>query len=47
MGRGATGVMTGGMPGAVGIPDFGGSAPGGGVAPAEDPASGPTIEEID
>merc|ERR1712038_814102 len=36
-----------GMPGAGGMPDFGGTAPGAGAPPAEDPASGPTIEEID
>merc|ERR1719223_989524 len=49
MGGGAEGGMPpGGMPGAGGMPDFGGAAPGGaGAPPAEDPASGPTIEEID
>jgi len=42
------GAAPGGMPGAGagGMPDFGGAAPGG-APPAEDPASGPTIEEID
>ena len=45
MGGGA-GAPPGGMPGAGGMPDFGGAAPGGAPA-AEDPASGPTIEEID
>ena len=35
----------GGMPG--GMPDMGGAAPGAGAPPADDPASGPTIEEID
>jgi len=47
---GAPGGMPGGMPGAGGMPDFGaagGAAPGAGAPPAEDPASGPTIEEID
>merc|ERR1712209_131504 len=43
---GAAGGAPGGMPGAGGMPDFGGAAPGG-APPAEDPASGPTIEEID
>merc|ERR1712232_1120120 len=44
---GAPGGMPGGMPGG-GMPDFGGAAPGGaGAPPADDPASGPTIEEID
>jgi len=42
---GAPGGMPGGMPGG-GMPDFGGAAPGG-APPADDPASGPTIEEID
>jgi len=43
---GAPGGMPGGMPGAGGMPDF--SAGGGaGAPPADDPASGPTIEEID
>ena len=41
------GGMPGGMPGAGGMPDFGGAAPGAGAPPADDPASGPTIEEID
>jgi L1 cell adhesion molecule like protein len=36
----------GGMPGAGGMPDMGGM-PGAGAPPADDPASGPTIEEID
>jgi len=47
MGGGAGGMPggAGGMPG--GMPDFGGAGAGGGAAPAEDPASGPTIEEID
>jgi len=42
------GAAPGGMPGAGagGMPDFGGAAPGG-APPADDPASGPTIEEID
>merc|ERR1719276_290237 len=42
------GAAPGGMPGAGagGMPDFGGAAPGG-APPAEAPASGPTIEEID
>merc|ERR1712244_212067 len=44
---GAAGGAPGGMPGAGGMPDFGGAAPGAGAPPAEDPASGPTIEEID
>merc|ERR1712224_1023214 len=46
MGGGAGG-MSGGMPGSMpggGMPDMGGM---GGAPPAEDPASGPTIEEID
>merc|ERR1712071_304753 len=43
---GGAGGAPGGMPGAGGMPDFGGAAPGG-APPAEDPASGPTIEEID
>merc|ERR1712137_390957 len=43
---GAAGGAPGGMPGAGGMPDFGGAAPGG-APPADDPASGPTIEEID
>merc|ERR1712063_147878 len=44
---GAPGGMPGGMPGG-GMPDFGGAAPAGaGAPPADDPASGPTIEEID
>merc|ERR1712209_40761 len=43
---GGAGGMPGGMPGAGGMPDFGGAAPGG-APPADDPASGPTIEEID
>merc|ERR1712014_401239 len=39
--------MAGGAGGAPGgMPDFGGAAPGG-APPADDPASGPTIEEID
>merc|ERR1711957_340865 len=38
---GMPGGMSGGMPG--GMPDMGGA----GSPPAEDPASGPTIEEID
>merc|ERR1711862_306516 len=42
---GAPGGMPG-MPGAGGMPDFGGAAAGG-APPADDPASGPTIEEID
>jgi len=42
---GGVGGMPGGMPGAPGgMPDMGGA---GGAPPAEDPASGPTIEEID
>merc|ERR1739844_693431 len=44
---GAAGGAPGGMPGAGGMPDFGGAAPEAGAPPAEDPASGPTIEEID
>merc|ERR1712233_173371 len=44
---GAAGGAPGGMPGAGGMPDFRGAAPGAGAPPAEDPASGPTIEEID
>merc|ERR1712113_1264044 len=43
---GAPGGMPGGMPGAGGMPDFG-AAGGAGAPPADDPASGPTIEEID
>merc|ERR1711994_1097002 len=43
---GMPGGMPGGIPGAGGMPDFGGAAPGG-APPADDPASGPTIEEID
>jgi len=45
-GAAGAGGMPGGMPGAGGMPDFGGAAPGG-APPADDPASGPTIEEID
>ena len=42
---GMPGVMTGGMPGAGGMPDMGGmGGSGGGAPPADDPASGPTIE---
>jgi len=44
---GAAGGAPGMPPGAGGMPDFGGAAPGAGAPPAEDPASGPTIEEID
>jgi heat shock protein 1/8 len=44
---GGAGGAPGGMPGAGGMPDFGGAAPGAGAPAAEDPASGPTIEEID
>eukprot|EP00527_Entomoneis_sp_CCMP2396_P009144 CAMPEP_0198137190 /NCGR_PEP_ID=MMETSP1443-20131203/719_1 /TAXON_ID=186043 /ORGANISM="Entomoneis sp., Strain CCMP2396" /LENGTH=655 /DNA_ID=CAMNT_0043798543 /DNA_START=61 /DNA_END=2028 /DNA_ORIENTATION=- len=44
MGGGAGG-MPGGMPGGGGMPDMGGAA--GGAPPSADPASGPTIEEID
>jgi len=43
----AMGGAAGGMPGAGGMPDFGGAAAGAGAPTAEDPASGPTIEEID
>jgi len=43
---GAAGGVPGGMPGAGGMPDFG-AAGGAGAPPADDPASGPTIEEID
>merc|ERR1712137_1443578 len=43
---GAPGGMPGGIPGAGGMPDFG-AAGGAGAPPADDPASGPTIEEID
>merc|ERR1712038_2216845 len=42
----APGGMPGGMPGAGGMPDFG-AAGRAGAPPADDPASGPTIEEID
>ena len=45
---GMSGGIPGGMPGAGSMPDMGvmgGS--GGGAPPADDPASGPTIEEID
>merc|ERR1712007_369665 len=48
MGGGAG--MPGGMPGGMppgGMPDFGAAAGGAGAPPADDPASGPTIEEID
>ena len=41
----AMGGAAGGAPG--GMPDMGGGMPGAGGAPAADPASGPTIEEID
>ena len=41
----AMGGVAGGMPGAGGMPDFGGG--GAGAPTDEDPASGPTIEEID
>jgi len=41
------GAAPGGMPGAGGMPDMGGMGGAGGAPPAEDPASGPTIEEID
>jgi len=41
------GAAPGGMPGAGGMPDMGGMPGAGGAPPAEDPASGPTIEEID
>ena len=42
---GMTGGMPGGMPGAGGIPDMGGmGVSGGGAPPADDSASGPTIE---
>merc|ERR1739842_211682 len=44
---GSAGGAPGGMPGAGGMPDFGAAAGGAGAPPAEDPASGPTIEEID
>merc|ERR1712038_2030175 len=44
---GAAGGAPGGMPGAGGMPDFGAAAGGAGAPPADDPASGPTIEEID
>jgi heat shock protein 1/8 len=44
---GAPGGMPGGMPGAGGMPDFGAAGGAGGAPPADDPASGPTIEEID
>ena len=41
-------VMPGGMPGSGGMPDMGGMGnSGGGAPPADDPASGPTMEEID
>merc|ERR1712232_533857 len=43
-GAGAPGGMPGGMPDMSGMPDMGGA---GGAPPAEDPASGPIIEEID
>merc|ERR1712150_177810 len=48
MGGGAGG-MPGGMPGGIpgGMPDMGGMGGAGGAPPAEDPASGPTVEEID
>jgi len=39
--------MGGGAPGAGGMPDMGGMPGAGGAPPAADPASGPTIEEID
>merc|ERR1711935_1310789 len=42
---GAGGGAPGGMPG--GMPDMGGMPGAGGAPPAEDPSSGPTIEEID
>merc|ERR1712012_986565 len=41
------GAAPGGMPGAGGMPDMGGMGGAGGAPPAEDPAGGPTIEEID
>merc|ERR1712107_671915 len=44
---GAPGGMPGGMPGAGGMPDFSAGGGAGGAPPADDPASGPTIEEID
>eukprot|EP00932_Pfiesteria_piscicida_P018712 SRR837773.5562.p1 GENE.SRR837773.5562~~SRR837773.5562.p1 ORF type:complete len:135 (+),score=42.03 SRR837773.5562:77-481(+) len=40
------GGAEGGMPGAGGMPDMGGAGMGG-APPADDPAGGPTIEEID
>ena len=46
-GAGAPGGMPGGMPDMSGMPDMGGMGGAGGAPPAEDPASGPTIEEID
>jgi len=48
MGGGMPGAP-GGMPGAGGMPDMSGMGgmPGAGAPPAADPASGPTIEEID
>merc|ERR1712038_255766 len=49
MGGGAPGGMPG-MPGGMpdmGMPDFGAAAGGAGAPPADDPASGPTVEEID
>ena len=36
-----------GMPGGGDMPDMSGAGASAGAAPAEDPASGPTIEEID
>ena len=45
---GIPGGMPGGMPGSDCMPDMGGmGGAGGGAPPADDPASGPTIEEID
>ena len=43
---GAQGSTPGGMPGAGGMPDFG-TANGASAPHADDPTSGPTIEEID
>jgi L1 cell adhesion molecule like protein len=44
---GAGGMPPGGMPGAGGMPDMSGMPDMGGAPPADDPAGGPTIEEID